>query len=164
MNRVYLALGSNVGNSWANIDHGTILLSAKITRLEEAPRYLSRAAGFTDQSDFLNTAVAGETELTPQELLVFCQSIEVKVGRIRRFHWGPRELDIDILLYNQLVLDEPNLVIPHPRLNERDFMLQPLVDLAPELVDPKTQTPFADILQQLPSESRSVKKISQTSE
>lgn len=156
MSTVYLALGSNVGDSAAAIEQAVFLLGEKITNIRQAPLYHSKAAGFTDQPDFLNTAVCGQTELTPRELLAFCQATEVAVGRIRRFHWGPREIDIDILLYDDLVIDEPDLSIPHARLLERDFMLRPLLDLNPDAQDPRTKQLLKEVLKSLSSENTSI--------
>jgi len=153
---VFLALGSNVGNSAEFLNKAVQILSQNIEGIEQAPRYTTKAVGYTDQDDFLNTVVHGQTSLSPQELLKFVKVTEREVGRISRFRWGPREIDIDILLYDDLVLSEENLSVPHLRLNERDFALRPLVDLAPDLVDPRTREKFAQILKNLPIENRSI--------
>ena len=92
--------------------------------------------GFLDQPWFLNQAIEMETWLEPRELLFFCQSIEASCGRIRTFPNAPRTLDLDILLYGDAVINQEDLVIPHPRLHERRFALEPLAQIAPEVIHP----------------------------
>src|ERR1019366_6456645 len=99
MTVVYLALGSNVGDSAANIAEAIKLLGNSIESIKQAPLYASKAAGYTDQPDFVNTAVSGETSLNPEQLLSFVKDIEQQIGLINRFRWGPREIDIDIIFY-----------------------------------------------------------------
>ena len=116
MNTVYLALGSNVGDSRAAIAQAISLLKPHLHQLLQAPLYQSKAVGYTDQPDFLNTAISGQTALTPLELLSLVKSIEQQVGRIERFRWGPREIDIDIILYGETIKESDKLTIPTPVL------------------------------------------------
>ncbi|HSX45892.1 MAG TPA: 2-amino-4-hydroxy-6-hydroxymethyldihydropteridine diphosphokinase [Candidatus Saccharimonadia bacterium] len=146
MTEVYLALGSNVGDSGANIAKAVELLSAKLTNLKMAPLYRSKPAGYTEQPDFLNTAASGQTRLEPQELFEFAKQVEKQVGRIERFRWGPREIDIDIIFYGDRVIKNEKLEIPHPRFAERDFVLQPLADLNPDLKDPRSGQTVSQLL------------------
>lgn len=156
MATVYLALGGNVGESGQHIERAVRLLDGFLGSLQCAPLYTSRAVGYEDQADFINTAVCGRTTLSPQNLLKLVKEIEQKVGRTASFRWGPREIDIDIIFYDDVVLDVPDLTIPHAQFAERDFVLQPLVDLDPDLVDPKTKHSLRELLGNLPAEKRSI--------
>lgn len=153
---VYLALGSNVGDSNQQFDAAITLLSAKVTNIEQAPRYSSKAVGFVDQPDFLNTVIRGETNLDPQHLLAFMQTVEQQVGRVKRFRWGPREIDIDIIFYDDRVINLPDLSVPHPRFHGRDFVLKPLCDLSPEFVDPVTKLTVKELYSNLTKDNRSI--------
>lgn len=136
MHTIFLALGSNVGDQEGNIAQAVSLLKEKVEGISLAPLYRSKAVGVTNQPDFVNTALSGKTNLTPQELLTFVKQIEQKVGRVYRYRWGPREIDIDIIFYDALVVKSDNLEIPHPRAHERDFVLRPIADLSPSLIHP----------------------------
>lgn len=157
MANVFLALGSNVGIGDAQFDQAILLLGDKLSDIIQAPRYSSKAVGYTDQPDFLNTVIQATTELSPHELLAFTQMIEQKVGRIRRFHWGPREIDIDIIMYDDQIIDEPTLTIPHARFRERDFVLRPITDLDPTIIDPVTHRTVAELYAQIPVSERAIK-------
>ena len=157
MATVYLALGSNVGVGDQQFDQAIELLQQHLTDILQAPRYSSKAVGFTDQPDFLNTVIQGQTELSPADLLAFTQTIEEKIGRIKRFRWGPREIDIDIIFYDNQIISEENLAIPHPRFAERDFVLKPLSDITPDFVDPVSQLTASVLYEKIPNESRVVK-------
>jgi 2-amino-4-hydroxy-6-hydroxymethyldihydropteridine diphosphokinase len=149
MSEVYLALGSNLGDSVGNINLAIKLLNKHVHDISVASFYTSKAVGYTEQPDFINTAIRGQTELSPIELLKSIKSVEQEVGRISRFRWGPREIDIDIILYDMLILESDVLSIPHSEYTSRDFVLQPLIDLNPNLIDPRTQVPLTKILDRL---------------
>lgn len=151
-----MALGSNVGDSRGHIEQAIKLLTEKINNVHRAPLYTSKAVGYTEQPDFLNTAVAGQTALESAELLAFVKDVEQRVGRVARFRWGPREIDIDIIFYGDAVLQTETLAIPHPRFQERDFVLQPLIELNPTLRDPKSGQTVQTLLDKLPVSSRSI--------
>lgn len=138
MNKIILALGSNIGDRQKNIQDAISLLSEKISDINIAKIYNSKAVGFENQADFLNTALSGQTSLEPEKLLQFTQDVEKRVGRIFRFHWGPREIDIDIIFYEDKIIETSYLQIPHPRMQERDFVLFPILDIAPDFVHPAT--------------------------
>src|ERR1700722_791378 len=121
MAMVYLALGSNVGDSQANLAQAIRLLGMSVSDIKQAPVYLSKAVGYTDQPDFLNTVISGQTDLSAEALLDFVKSVEQQVGRTASFHWGPREIDIDIILCGDLTQQSDKLTIPHPYFRERDF-------------------------------------------
>jgi 2-amino-4-hydroxy-6-hydroxymethyldihydropteridine diphosphokinase len=163
MPTVYLALGSNVGDSGAYIDRTVELLGSgsaggdgTLKHVRRAPLYRSKAAGYTDQPDFLNTAVSGETGLTPEDLLAFIKKTEQRLGRQRRFRWGPREIDIDIIFYGDLVQKSKALTLPHPLFRERDFVLRPLADLDPDLKDPVTGQTVAELLADIPADGETI--------
>jgi 2-amino-4-hydroxy-6-hydroxymethyldihydropteridine diphosphokinase len=156
MTGIYLAPGSNVGDSQAHIAQAVKLLGASIQQIKQAPVYVSKAVGYTDQSDFFNTVVSGQTDLSPAALLKFIGEVEQKIGRTASFHWGPREIDIDIILYGDTVIDTPELVIPHPHFRERDFVLQPLCDLDPSLVDPVSGQSVEALLAQITAGQKSL--------
>ncbi len=156
MAKVYLALGSNVGDSEHHFKNAVELLSKKISGIKQAPLYKSKAVGFTEQDDFVNTAVSGQTDLSPKELLEFVKSTEKEVGRIDRFRWGPREIDIDIIFYNDQIVDEPHLHIPHAHFAERDFVLRPIMDLDPNLIDPRSKKTVQELHNKLPADQLSI--------
>ncbi len=158
MNTIFLALGSNVGDSVTYIHKAIELLSKKISNIQTAPIYTSKAVGFTDQPDFFNTAIKGKTDLEPLELLTFVKDIEQEIGRIYRFRWGPREIDVDIIFYNDLIFKNDTLEIPHPRAHERDFVLVPIADIDPTTVHPVLKKTVAKLLQELP-ETAILKKL-----
>jgi 2-amino-4-hydroxy-6-hydroxymethyldihydropteridine diphosphokinase len=152
MARVFLGLGSNVGDSvhtihFAFTELALVLSGARLSRL-----WRSRALYVEGQSDFVNAAVMGETELSPRSLLAILNAIEAAFGRDRSRERpkGPRSLDIDILLYGSLVLNEPDLIIPHTGLGERLFALIPLLDLDNGLLDPVSGVAFSSIAEALP--------------
>jgi 2-amino-4-hydroxy-6-hydroxymethyldihydropteridine diphosphokinase len=126
---IYLALGSNMGDKEKNINKALELLKAKVDVIKLAKMYETKPWGYADQENFLNTALRGKTNLTPQELLIFLKQIERQLGRVKRIKNGPREIDVDILYYDDLVINTADLVIPHPRIQEREFVLKPLADL-----------------------------------
>ncbi len=136
MKTIYLALGTNVGDRRANLHAALAALPPDVVVLTESTIYETPAWGYKDQPPFLNMAVKAETNLEPLALLEHLKLLERELGRTPTFHWGPRLIDMDILFYDNLVLDSPQLVIPHPRLHERAFVLVPLADIAPDLLHP----------------------------
>jgi 2-amino-4-hydroxy-6-hydroxymethyldihydropteridine diphosphokinase len=159
MTEVYLALGANVGDPMANIEKAIDLLSDNLYVIKPAPVYSSTAVGYTDQPDFLNTAISGQTDLSPEALFNFIKQVEQKVGRQQRFRNGPREIDIDIIFYGDQVIETPNLTIPHPRFHERDFVLRPLVDLNPQKIDVLSGQTVRTLLDSLPESLINIIKI-----
>ena len=149
MTEVYLALGSNVGDSQANIEKAVELLGKPLEDIKCAPVYRSKAVGYTDQPDFLNTAVSGQTDLTPEELLKAVKEIEAEVGRTASFRWGPREIDIDIIFYGDQIIKSEHLTVPHPEYSKRDFVLKHLLDLNPSLKDPESAQSIKQVMSKL---------------
>jgi 2-amino-4-hydroxy-6-hydroxymethyldihydropteridine diphosphokinase len=144
--RIYLSMGSNLGDREANLRAGVESLRAAGEICAVSPVWATAPVGVTDQPDFLNIAVAADTSLTPRALLEAVKRIEVDVGRRPTFRRGPRVLDIDILLYGNDSVAEPDLSIPHPRLAERAFVLAPLADIAPDAVHTTFRKSVEDLL------------------
>lgn len=159
MATVYLALGSNVGDAQAHITQATKQLQTLLSDTKTAPLYLSKAVGYTDQADFINTVIAGSTDLEPSALLKAIKDIEQEVGRTPTFRNGPREIDIDIIFYDALVMKTDRLTIPHPEFANRDFVLRPLADLNPDLIDPVSDQSVSRLLGQLPTDELSILKL-----
>jgi 2-amino-4-hydroxy-6-hydroxymethyldihydropteridine diphosphokinase len=132
----YIALGTNLGDRSANLRAALEELPPDVRVLAESHVYETPPWGYTDQPAFLNMAVRTETDLEPEALLGYLKQLEARLGREPSFRNGPRRIDLDILFYDDLVLDEPGLSIPHPRLHERAFVLVPLADLAPDFRHP----------------------------
>ncbi len=133
---VYLGLGSNVGNRQDNLDRALDLLSQRLRIGKVSSIYDTEPIGNVNQPRFLNLACQVYTRLAPRELLTLAQGIELKLGRALGKSNAPRPIDIDILFYGDLVIETPELVIPHSRLTERAFVLVPLDEIVPELVHP----------------------------
>ncbi|MEX2659788.1 MAG: 2-amino-4-hydroxy-6-hydroxymethyldihydropteridine diphosphokinase [Acidimicrobiales bacterium] len=130
--RAFLALGSNLGDRVATLRRAVSLLDDVVA---VSPVYeTAPVGGRADQSPYLNAVVELATDRSPRQLIEFCWRLEVDAGRVRHERWGPRTLDVDILLVGDQVVDEEDLVVPHPRMWERRFVLAPLADLAPDLV------------------------------
>ncbi len=138
MKTTFIALGSNIGDRRQNLDRAVALLhELPSTTLVEVSSYLETApVGYTEQADFLNAVAKLETSLSPTVLLKNLQEIERQMGRKRTIRWGPRVIDLDILLYANEIIDEAGLKIPHPRMMERRFVLEPLAEIAPYLMLP----------------------------
>ena len=134
MAEAYLELGTNLGEREAYLARALEQLNtSEGVRLGRTSRvYASKAWGVTDQPDFLNVCVKIETDLAPHALLAVCKGIEESLGRQARRRWGPREIDIDILMMAGVDIDTPKLAIPHPRMAERRFVMDPLAELAPD--------------------------------
>ena len=136
--KAYVALGSNIGDSKAHLDGAVEALKAdaKIHVLKVADYIVTKPYGGVEQDDFLNSAVEIETLYSPEELLDKLHEVEFEHRRTREIHWGPRTLDLDILLYEDLVMDTPDLIIPHKDMHNRDFVLKPMTQIAPYAMHP----------------------------
>ena len=131
----YVALGSNVGDPYTNLVKARNYLNEdpQIQVVASSKLYETDPYGYTDQDDFLNICCQLETELDAQQLLTECQKIEKDLQRVRHEHWGPRTIDIDILLYGSEHIATETLNVPHPYMTERAFVLVPLFEIAPSL-------------------------------
>jgi 2-amino-4-hydroxy-6-hydroxymethyldihydropteridine diphosphokinase len=132
----YLSLGSNLGDRAKNLGKAITSLAPQVQPLIQSSIYQTEPWGYSDQPNFLNQVVKAETTLAPFDLQEYLKAIEKQLGRQETFRFGPRLIDIDILLYDDLVLDTPKLTIPHPRIHERAFVLIPLAEIAPDLTHP----------------------------
>ncbi len=146
---VYLALGTNLGDRQANLRAAVSSLPPAVVVQAKSPVYETPPWGLADQPDFLNMVLLGETRLSPHKLLSHLKQLETALGRTPSVRYGPRLIDIDILFFGDVVLDTPGLVLPHPRLHERAFVLVPLADLAPDLVHPRLKQTVRQLLAQI---------------
>lgn len=142
MPRAYIGLGSNQGEAADNLRKALKLLDRTdgIKVITVSSLYLAEPVGYEDQPWFHNCVVGIDTELPPSELLEALQHIENSLGRVRTIRWGPRTVDLDILLYDRLQLDTEQLIIPHPRMTERAFVMVPLTEIAGEFNFPDGTT------------------------
>ena len=137
---VYLSLGSNLGDREGNLERAIELLQKRGMLLRKrSSLYETEPWGRTDQPLFLNMALEIETALEPRALLSELQRVEVQAGRKKTYRWGPRTVDLDILLYNHIILSEEALKIPHPFMHKREYVLKPLDEIAPDAVHPVLQ-------------------------
>lgn len=141
MVKVYLGLGSNMGDRAHQLQQAIQIIDRfqHIDVTSVSPIYETEPVGYTDQPQFLNLCIEIETTLKPQELLKRCLETEQALHRVRKIRWGPRTLDVDILLYGNEIIEEDNLIIPHPRMVERAFVLIPLNDIASKHIEPRSQ-------------------------
>ena len=144
---IFLGLGSNIGNTETNIDNACRhMLKSNIHIVNESSLYITKPWGKTDQPDFLNCIIEVNTAMTPRLLLSCIHDIEQHMKRVRKEHWGPRIIDIDIILYNDIILASKDLIIPHQHLKERYFWLYMLNEMYEDVeIPPDMKTP-ADIM------------------
>ena len=137
MNTVYLLTGGNLGNRLNNLEQACKLIEQFCGKIiQQSSIYETAAWGFKDQPDFYNQALEVATELSPENLMKTILMVEERMGRKRVIKMGPRIIDIDILLFNDEIIYEPHLTIPHERLHERRFALMPLAEIAPDVIHP----------------------------
>jgi 2-amino-4-hydroxy-6-hydroxymethyldihydropteridine diphosphokinase len=147
---VAVALGSNLGDRHAHLDAAIASLTALLREIRVSSRYETDPVGVPHaQSRYLNAAAVGTTHLDPRAVLRELQAIEAAHGRERPYPNAPRTLDLDLILFGALTLQLPELTLPHPRFRERAFVLQPLAEIGPELVDPVTGLTVAELLRRL---------------
>jgi 2-amino-4-hydroxy-6-hydroxymethyldihydropteridine diphosphokinase len=143
---VYLALGTNLGDRSANLQAAVAALPRMLNIERISPIYETPPWGLIEQPMFLNLVIEGRTSLDPRELLDGLKNLETQLGRVAGPRWGPRKIDLDILFFDDLVIDLPGMTIPHPHLHERVFVLVPLVDIAPGLCHPVLHKTVSEIL------------------
>lgn len=146
----YIALGSNLGNKEKNLRRALLLLTQQGVEVVRVSSFLSTEPyGVTDQPQFLNAVACVRTSLAPLALLDVLLATELAMGRVRLRHWGERNIDLDLLLYEDVVLDTPRLHLPHPDMQNRDFVLLPLAEIAPELKHPTLQKTIWELKENL---------------
>ena len=146
---VYLGLGTNIGDRAANLEAARLELEPGVHIQAASSIYETAPWGYLDQPDFLNQVLIGETSLEPAHLIVFIKQLEREAGRQPTFRNGPRIIDIDILFIDDLVLSLPGLELPHPRIEERAFVLVPLAELAPNLLHPTLRRSISELLKEI---------------
>jgi 2-amino-4-hydroxy-6-hydroxymethyldihydropteridine diphosphokinase len=150
MSLAYIGIGSNLGNRQKNCLRAIELLTGKkIIVTKRSSLYETEPWGIKDQPKFLNMVIEIETKLNPKKLLVILKDIENEVGRKESLKWGPRVIDLDILLVDNLILNQDDLIIPHPLMHKRDFVLRPLAEIAPDVKHPLLKLSIDELLQKL---------------
>lgn len=150
MSFAYIALGSNLGDKEKNLRRALLLLTQQGVEVVRVSSFLSTEPyGVTDQPQFLNAVACVRTSLAPLALLDVLLATELSMGRVRLRHWGERNIDLDLLLYEDVVLDMPRLHLPHPDMQNRDFVLLPLAEIAPELKHPTLQKTIWELKENL---------------
>jgi 2-amino-4-hydroxy-6-hydroxymethyldihydropteridine diphosphokinase len=152
----YIGLGSNIGDRKGTCLQALELLGRAGRVKKVSSFYRTEPVGHRDQEDFVNAVAELETGLSPEQLLAACRAIEDQLGRRRSVHWGPRTIDLDILLYGDQVVESANLTIPHPFLTSRGFVLVPLCEIAPQVVHPILNKTAAILLHELKDPQRVV--------
>ena len=148
--QIYIALGSNLGDRAGNLARALQLLPARGVHIRQVSDFLeTRAYGVTDQPDFLNAVARVETGLAPEQLLQVLLQVEKLMGRVRKRHWGERNIDLDLLLYGDLVYQSKTLTLPHPDMLNREFVLAPLAQIAPKLVHPVAEKTIRELWAEL---------------
>ena len=143
---VFVALGTNLGRRAANLRAALAAFPPTLRVLKASPVYETEPWGYADQPAFFNQVIQAETSLPPEDLLDRLKALEMRLGRQPTFRNGPRVIDLDVLLYDDLMIETGRLVVPHPGLAQRAFVLAPLADLVPDLVPPGMNLPVAELL------------------
>jgi 2-amino-4-hydroxy-6-hydroxymethyldihydropteridine diphosphokinase len=151
MAKVFIGIGSNLGNRETHCSNAiNLLIESGISVLKRSAMIETKPWGVTDQPVFLNMVIEIETGLQPLELLTLLKKTERAVGRRDTVRWGPRVIDLDILLYDDSVLKTPDLEIPHPLMTEREFVLRPLAEIAPYIIHPVLRKSIKTLVKELP--------------
>lgn len=150
MSKVWIALGSNMGDGRKNLDEVVENMNKNGVKVEKISTYIeTEPYGYTEQDNFVNAVCIAETELSPRELLKTLLAIELEMGRVRLIRWGPRIIDLDILFYEDLIIDEEDLKVPHIEIQKRSFVLEPMDEISPEKVHPVFKKTVHELLLEL---------------
>ena len=137
MSKVWIALGSNMGEGRKNLDLAIKMMNERGVLVEKVSTYIeTEPYGYTEQDNFVNAVCIAETNLSPRELLETLLKIELDMGRVRIIKWGPRIIDLDILFYEDLIIDEEDLKVPHIEIQKRSFVLEPVNEISPDKIHP----------------------------
>jgi 2-amino-4-hydroxy-6-hydroxymethyldihydropteridine diphosphokinase len=154
MSEAYIGIGSNLGNRKQNCENAISLLKEnRITVLKRSTMFETAPWGIKDQPKFINMAIKIDTILEPEDLLSLLKEIESAIGRTQTFRWGPRIIDLDILLYDNSIINTNTVKIPHPGIKDRDFVLRPLSEIAPEKIHPVFKKSIKKLLDELPKQT-----------
>jgi 2-amino-4-hydroxy-6-hydroxymethyldihydropteridine diphosphokinase len=161
MTAVYIGIGSNLGDRQGNclraVERMDRITGCRITGCSDW--FLTKPVGVEGQEWYVNGVASLVTDISPQDLLKRLLAIEADMGRVRREQWGPRNIDLDILLFGREIIQESNLTIPHPRMHLRRFVLEPITQLAPDLVNPALGLSMKELLEQLPEDDQIVTRM-----
>jgi 2-amino-4-hydroxy-6-hydroxymethyldihydropteridine diphosphokinase len=150
MNRVYIAFGSNIGDRYQAIEDAMGEIEARGMRIVKKSEIIeTEPYGYTDQPPFINGALEVETTLSCREVLKALLSIESDLGRVREFKWGPRIIDLDIIFFNNEIYNEEDLMVPHPDMQNRGFVLKPISDICPDYIHPILKKSVIELLKEL---------------
>ena len=137
MSKVWIALGSNMGEGRKNLDLAIKMMNERGVLVEKVSTYIeTEPYGYTEQDNFVNAVCIAETKLSPRELLENLLKIELDMGRVRIIKWGPRLIDLDILFYEDLIIDEEDFKVPHIEIQKRSFVLEPINEISPDKIHP----------------------------
>lgn len=159
MAKIYLSIGTNVGDRKANLVQAVSRLAPEIFPNLISPVYETKPVGLAEQPDFYNIALAGDTALAPYDVLAHLKRIEADMGREKTVANGPRVIDLDLLYYDDLAYESEELAIPHPRRVGRAFVYAPLADIAPDFVDPVTGKTVLAMLEDIEDRERQVTRL-----
>ena len=149
MSIAYIALGSNLGDKEANLRQALKMLLVKGLQIRSVSSFKTEPYGVTDQPEFINAVACVKTDLAPEKLLKLLLDTELEMGRVRLRHWGERNIDLDLLLYDDLIYYSEKLVLPHPDMQNRLFVLQPLSEIAADKIHPVYKKSIQNLLKSL---------------
>ena len=160
--KVFISIGSNIGEKLGNCLRAISLIDKEIGPvIRRSSFYKTEPVGYKDQDWFVNCIILIDTQLDPYELLSRLQKIESMMGREKGIRWGPRVIDLDIIMYEDVIIDEERLTIPHPLMHKRRFVLVPMSEIAPDLVHPVLKKSVKEILKSLPEDGQYVSLIAE---